>query len=138
MQRRGDKLDDELHIRGMYKDMVFEGPDDPQLLAPEYKPPPEHAADNDDWRVDGLFIVTAQTKDKLEAKIKELETGFNVGTASASVEIAFRKEGNLRNADGKAEKAQGGTVSLHGKEQSVLSSLLIFPSLFFLSHFPED
>ncbi|KAL4918342.1 hypothetical protein BDW62DRAFT_200967 [Aspergillus aurantiobrunneus] len=116
MQRRGDKLDDELHIRGMYKDMVFEGPDEPELLAPEYRPPKGYPADNDDWRVDGLFMVTAQTKDKLEEKIRELETGFGVDTTSASVEIAFRKEGNLRNADGKAEKAQGGTVSLHGKE----------------------
>ncbi|CAG7949027.1 unnamed protein product [Penicillium nalgiovense] len=83
-----------------------------------FKPPKDYPAYNDDWRVDGLFIVTAQTKDKLQAKLKELETGFNVDTASASVEIAFRKEGNLRNADGKAEKAQGGTVSLHGKEPS--------------------
>ncbi|OQE13620.1 hypothetical protein PENFLA_c045G08704 [Penicillium flavigenum] len=115
-QRRDDKLDDELHIRGMYKDMVFEGPDEPESLADEYKPPKDSRADNDDWRVDGLFIVTAQTKDKLEEKIKELESGFNVDTSSASVEIAFRKEGNLRNADGKAEKARGGTVSLHGKE----------------------
>ncbi|CAG7980953.1 unnamed protein product [Penicillium nalgiovense] len=115
-QRRDDKLDDELHIRGMYKDMVFEGPDEPGSLADEYKPPPDARADNDDWRVDGLFIVTAQTKDKLEEKIKELETSFNVDAASPSVTISFRKEGNLRNADGKAEKAKGGTVSLHGKE----------------------
>ncbi|OQE96789.1 hypothetical protein PENNAL_c0001G11003 [Penicillium nalgiovense] len=57
VQRRDDKLD-ELHIRGMYKDMVFE----------------DYPAYNDDWRVDGLFIVTAQTKDKLQAKLKELET----------------------------------------------------------------
>lgn len=117
MQRRDDKLDDELHIRGMYKDRVSEGPDEPELLAPEYKPPPGHRADNDDWRVDGLFIVTAQTGDKLEEKIKELETGFNIGTPSTSVKIAFRKDGHHRNADGKAEKAKGGTVSLHGKEQ---------------------
>lgn len=137
MQRRDDKLDDELHIRGMYKDMVFEGPDDPQLLAPEYRPPKDYRGDNDDWRVDGLFIVTAQTKDKLEEKIKELETGFNVDTASASVAIAFRKEGNLRNADGKAEKAQGGKVSLHGKEQSVLSSLDFSFSFFSLPFSPK-
>ncbi|KAJ5102311.1 hypothetical protein NUU61_004533 [Penicillium alfredii] len=116
MQRRDDKLIDELHMRGMYKDRTGEGPDISELLAPEYKPPEGHRDDNDDWRVDGLLIVTAQTKDKLEEKIKEVETAFNVDTASASVGIAFRKEGNLRNADGKAEKAQGGTVSLHGKE----------------------
>lgn len=129
-QRRDDKLDDELHIRGMYKDMVFEGPDEPGSLADEYKPPPDARADNDDWRVDGLFIVTAQTKDKLEEKIKELETSFNVDAASPSVTISFRKEGNLRNADGKAEKAKGGTVSLHGKEQSVLPQSFDFSSLF--------
>lgn len=110
--------------------MVFEGPDEPGSLADEYKPPPDARADNDDWRVDGLFIVTAQTKDKLEEKIKELETSFNVDAASPSVTISFRKEGNLRNADGKAEKAKGGTVSLHGKEQSVLPQSFDFSSLF--------
>lgn len=117
MQRRGDKLDDELHIRGMYKDMVFEGPDEPERLAPEYKPPPEQPPNNDDWRVDGLFMVTAQTKDKLDEKIQEVKTAFNFDAASPSVKIVFTKEGNVRNADGKAEKAKGGTVSLRGKEQ---------------------
>lgn len=116
MQYRGNKLDDELHIKGMYKDLVFEGPDEPERLAPEYQPPPTQSAANDSWRVDGLFIVTGQTKDKLEEKIKEVKAAFNENTDSASVKIAFTKEGNLRNADGKAEKAQGGSVSLHGKE----------------------
>lgn len=117
MQYRANKLDDELHIRGMYKDLVFEGSDAPERLACEYKPPPTHSANNDSWRVDGLFIVTGQTKDKLDDKIKEVKDAFNEGTDSASVEIAFTKEGNLRNADGKAEKAEGGKFSLHGKEQ---------------------
>ncbi|KAL4963397.1 Dyp-type peroxidase [Aspergillus stella-maris] len=116
MQRRGDKLDDELHIRGMYKDMVFEGPDDPNLLADEYKPPKGHPADNDQWRVDGLLIVTAQTKDKLDEKVEEVKRSFGLGTPSSSIEIAYEKHGNLRNADGKAKKAQDGTFSLHGKE----------------------
>lgn len=117
MQYKANKLDDELHIRGQYQDLVFEGPDEPEKLAPEYKPPPEHPSGNDDWRVDGLFIVTAQTEDKLKDKIKELKDHFKIGTKSATVDIAFTKEGNLRNADGKAEKAEGGTVSLHGREQ---------------------
>lgn len=117
MQYKANKLDDELHIRGMYKDLVFEGPDQPERLAPEYKPPPGYHAANDDWRVDGLFIVTAQTDAKLQEKIEEVETAFKIGTDSPSIKIAFTKEGNLRNADGKAKKAEGGKVSLHGREQ---------------------
>lgn len=116
MQYKANKLDDELHIRGMYKDLVFEGPDQPERLAPEYKPPPGYHAANDDWRVDGLFIVTAQTDAKLQEKIEEVETAFKIGTDSPSIKIAFTKEGNLRNADGKAKKAEGGKVSLHGRE----------------------
>lgn len=35
------------------EDLVFEGPDEPERLAPEYKPPGTQSVANDSWIVDG-------------------------------------------------------------------------------------
>ena len=118
------KLNDELLETGQFKDLVFEGADTPDKLALEYKPPQNYHVNNDDWRVHGLFIVASQTKDSLDAKIAEVKKAFGVGTGSASIDIAFIKEGNVRNADGKAnvpvKKDKDGNEykeSIHRKEQ---------------------
>jgi len=109
------KLRDLLHERGMYQDLVFEGPDEPERLGSEYKPPPNWHKNNDNWRADGLFIVAAQRKDELDKTIQELKDYFHIGKEDASAEITVTKEGNVRNADGKAEKTGG--ENLRGKEQ---------------------
>ena len=118
------KLQDELIETGQYKDLVFEGADSPEKLAAEYKPPQGYHVNNDNWRVHGLFIVASQTKDSLDAKVAEVKKAFGVGTDSASIDIAFIKEGNVRNADGKAnvpvKKDKDGNEykeNIHRKEQ---------------------
>ena len=115
------KLRDLLHERGMYQDMVFEGPDEPESLADEYKPPKNWPANNDNWRCDGMFIVAAQREDELETTIKELKSNFGitgnpqVDKDQASAEITLEKRGHVRNADGKAQRR--GQENLRGKEQ---------------------
>lgn len=117
------KLQDELIETGQYKDMVFEGADDPARLSDEWKPPKE-SKNNDNWRVHGLFIIASQTKDGLDAKIAEVKKAFGCENDSASINIAFIKEGQVRNADGSAnvpvKKDKDGNEykeSIHRKEQ---------------------
>lgn len=122
------RLRDLLHDRGMYQDLVFEGPDEPERLNTEYKPPPNHPAGNGDWRNDGMFIVAAQRKEELDKTMDKLEKYFHIGEDNASIKFTVTKEGQVRNADGKAErrhipdeKDETGTKTrienLHGKEQ---------------------
>ena len=118
------KLQDELIETGQYKDLVFEGADSPEKLADEYKPPKDYHVNNDDWRVHGLFIIASQTKDRLDAKIAEVKKAFGCDTGKASIDIAFVKEGHVRNADGLAKlpvkKDKDGKEyreSIHRKEQ---------------------
>lgn len=122
------RLRDLLHDRGMYQDLVFEGPDEPETLNPEYKPPPGYPAGNGDWRNDGMFLVATQRQEELEQTIQELGEYFSLGTEKASIEITVRKDGQVRNADGKAQRRQIPDESdptgkktreenLHGKEQ---------------------
>ena len=104
------KLRDLLHERGMWKDMVYEGPD--ETLAPEYCPPPKWPKDNDDWRCDGMFIVGAQREDELKATIKDLKSYFRIAdddtvdNENASAKITLVKNGHVRNADGKAHRRE--------------------------------
>lgn len=109
-------LRDLLHSKGMYQDLVFEGPDEPGNLNEEYKPPHGYPANNGNWRNDGTFIVSAQTKEELNKTIQKVKDYFCVGQGDkASIEITVTKNGHVRNADGKAEKNPG--EHLHGKEQ---------------------
>lgn len=106
------KLRDLLHEKGMFMDLVFEGPDEPTSLAPEYQPPENWPVTNDNWRNDGVFIVVAQRKEELDATVKQLKGFFGItGDAGvdekeASMEITVVKEGHVRNADGKAQRRQ--------------------------------
>lgn len=126
------KLKDLLHERGMYQDLVYEGPDEPENLSPDYKPSPDYAKNNDNWRADGLFIVAAQRKEELDHTIQELKDFFHidkndeVDAEDASAKITLRKDGNVRNADGNVkrrvipdEKDETKTriENLRGKEQ---------------------
>ncbi|KAJ5265253.1 hypothetical protein N7524_006271 [Penicillium chrysogenum] len=96
--------------KGMYQDMVNEGPDETESLAPEYRPPPKWSARNDDWRCDGMFIVGAQREDELEATVKDLKSYFHIAddhtvdAKEASAKITMIKKGHVRNADGKAQR----------------------------------
>ncbi|OQE11860.1 hypothetical protein PENFLA_c071G09334 [Penicillium flavigenum] len=104
------KTQDKLHEKGMYQDMVNEGPDETESLAPEYRPPPNWSAKNDDWRCDGMFIVGAQREDELEATVKDLKSYFHIAedhtvdAKEASAQITLIKKGHVRNADGKAQR----------------------------------
>ncbi|EYE96691.1 Dyp-type peroxidase [Aspergillus ruber CBS 135680] len=106
------KLRDLLHERGMYQDMVFEGPDETESLAPEYRPPQDWPKNNDNWRCDGMFIVAAQREDELEATVKDLKSYFRIAddhtvdAKEASAKITLTKKGHVRNADGKARRRE--------------------------------
>lgn len=106
------KLRDLLHDRGMYKDMVFEGPDETDSLAPEYCPPRDYPANNDNWRCDGMFIVGAQREEELEVTVKDLKSYFRIAdddavdNEKASAKITLVKKGHVRNADGKAHRRE--------------------------------
>jgi len=105
------KLRDLLHERGMYQDMVFEGPDETDSLAPEYRPPPGWRK-NDNWRCDGMFIIAAQREDELEATVNDLKSYFRIAddhtvdAKEASAKITLTKKGHVRNADGKAQRRE--------------------------------
>lgn len=126
------KLRDLLHERGMYQDMVNEGPDETESLAPEYRPPPGWPAKNDDWRCDGMFIIGAQREEDLEATVKDLKSYFHIAddhtvdAKEASAKITLIKKGHVRNADGKAQRrlipdekdpSKKRLENLRGKEQ---------------------
>lgn len=126
------KLRDLLHERGMYQDMVNEGPDETESLAPEYRPPPGWPAKNDDWRCDGMFIIGAQREEELEATVKDLKSYFHIAddhtvdAKEASAKITLIKKGHVRNADGKAQRrlipdekdpSKKRLENLRGKEQ---------------------
>lgn len=99
------KLKDLLHDRGMYQDLVFEGPDGPpERLSPGYRPPEDYPKNNDNWRADGLFIVAAQREEELKHTVDELKGFFHIDAEGASAKITLTKEGQVRNADGKAQR----------------------------------
>ena len=125
------KTQDLLHEKGMYADMVKEGPDETGFLSPDYRPPPDWSnPNNDDWRCDGMFIVAAQREDELEATIKDLKSYFHIAddvdAKEASAKITLVKKGHVRNADGKAQRrlipdekdpSKTRLENLRGKEQ---------------------
>lgn len=110
----------------MFQDQVYEGPDDPECLSPEYKPPETQPKGNDDWRSDGMFIIAAQREEELHDTIGSVKNFFHIDKDDASAEITLTKNGHLRNADGRAErrmipdekdKTKTRLESLRGKEQ---------------------
>ena len=93
------QINDGLFEKGMYSDLIFEGADIPDRLLPEFKPPPGHdpEKDGDNWRVDVVFIVAAESERSLNSKIAELETAFHTRDQNVTgIKLVVAKHGQRR------------------------------------------
>ncbi|OGM43961.1 hypothetical protein ABOM_008003 [Aspergillus bombycis] len=96
-----DRLNEGLFEKGMFDDLVYEFADNPATMDPDFRAPPGNETktglDRWKWRVDGVFIVAAQSAKALRRKIADLEGAFHVGEPDeVSMKVAFRRDGNVR------------------------------------------